>query len=70
MRKIKMMALAMGLAVTAMMQANTSAADLTCEEKCRREYEACQVICSQNPCLVSCEFGYNICINRNCGSES
>jgi hypothetical protein len=69
MRKLKMMALAMGLAVTAMMQASTGAADLTCEEKCREEYEACQIFCSKNPCLVPCEFGYNICI-RNCGSES
>lgn len=69
MRKIKMMALAFGLAVTAMMQPSTGAADLTCEEKCREQYRQCQIICSKNPCLVSCEFGYNICIN-NCGSES
>ncbi len=68
MRKIKMLALAMGLAVTAMMQPSTGAADLTCEERCRREFEACQIFCSKNPCLVPCEHGYNVCI-RECGSE-
>ena len=69
MQKIKMMALALGLAVTAMMQASTGSAALTCEEQCREDYRRCQVICSKNPCLVSCEYNYNICLN-NCGSES
>jgi len=66
MRKIKMLALAMGLAFTAL-QASSSAA-ITCEENCRVEYRRCQVICSKNPCLVSCEFGLQNCLN-NCGSE-
>jgi hypothetical protein len=69
MRKIKMLALAMGLAFTAMQASNGNAATTTCEEKCRAEYEQCQVICSKNPCLVSCDFGLRICLN-NCGSES
>ncbi|HKI01861.1 MAG TPA: hypothetical protein VKK31_07780 [Thermoanaerobaculia bacterium] len=69
MRKIKFMALAMGLTVTAMMQARNGAADLTCEERCREEYARCVVFCSKTPCFVPCEYGYNICLN-NCGSES
>jgi hypothetical protein len=69
MRKIKMMGLAMGLAVAAMMQANNSSAGLTCEQQCRADYEQCQIICSKNPCFVPCEYNYNICLN-NCGSES
>ena len=69
MRKIKFLALAMGLAVTAMMQAKNGAAATTCEEQCRQDYQRCQVICSKNPCLVSCEYNLNICLNR-CGSES
>lgn len=70
MRKIKMLGLAMGLTVAAMMQATTGAANdvPTCEDRCRAEYEACQVFCSRNPCLVPCEYGYNICL-RNCGTE-
>jgi len=67
MRKIKMLALAMGLAFTALQASNGAAA--TCEENCRAEYEQCQVICSKNPCLVSCDFGLRICLS-NCGSES
>jgi hypothetical protein len=69
MRKIKMLALAMGLAVAAMMQANTGAAATTCEQRCLEQYRQCQIICSKNPCIVSCEYNYNICLN-NCGSES
>lgn len=67
MRKIKMMALAMGLAVTAMMQAGNSDAALTCEQQCRADYNQCQVICSKNPCFVPCEYNYNVCLG-NCGS--
>ena len=69
MRKIKMMGLAMALTVTAMMQASTGAADLTCERRCFEQYRQCQVECSKNPCLISCDFLYNRCLN-NCGSES
>ena len=69
MRKIKMMALAMGLAVAALMQANTGAAATTCEDRCFEQYRQCRIICSKNPCIVSCEYNYNVCLN-NCGSES
>ena len=71
MRKIKMMALAMGLAltaITAMMQPSPGAADLTCEARCREEYEACEIFCSKNPCLISCDYGLRVCLDR-CGSE-
>ncbi|HEX9943514.1 MAG TPA: hypothetical protein VGG03_15990 [Thermoanaerobaculia bacterium] len=67
MRKIKMMALAMGLGFTAMYASNGSAAT-QCEIDCRRQYNQCQVICSKNPCLVSCEYNLQICLD-NCGSE-
>lgn len=67
MRKIKLMALALGLAFSAMYTADGSATT-QCEIDCRRQYEQCKVICSKNPCLVSCEFNLNICLN-NCGSE-
>jgi hypothetical protein len=70
MRKIKMLALAMGLAFTALQAGSSSANEIpTCQLRCRAEYEQCQVICSKTPCLVSCDFGLRICLN-NCGSES
>ncbi len=68
MRKIKMLILAMGLAVTAM-QTGQSAAGTACEEKCYKEYEECKVFCSTTPCFVPCEIPLRICLN-NCGSES
>lgn len=67
MRKFKMMALAMGLAFTAL-QASEGAAATRCEIECYRDYEQCLVICSKNPCLVSCETVLQLCLN-NCGSE-
>ena len=66
--KIKMMALALGLGMTAMMAGNT-AADAPCEKQCQVEYEQCKVFCSKNPCFVACETSYGFCLD-NCGSES
>lgn len=68
MRKIKMLALAMGL-VTAALAAKSGAAVTRCEYDCRVQYDRCQIECSKNPCFVSCETVLNICLN-NCGSES
>jgi hypothetical protein len=69
MRKIRMMALAMGLVFTALQASNGMAADTTCEDKCYEEYRACQIFCSTTPCFVPCEIPLRICLN-NCGSES
>ena len=68
MRKIKMMALAMGLTITAL-QAGNSAASTTCEDKCYEEYRECQIFCSKTPCFVPCEIPLRICLD-NCGTES
>lgn len=67
--KIKMVALALGLGVTAMMQAGNSNAAPSCEKQCQIEYEQCKVFCSKNPCFVACETTYEICLN-DCGSDS
>lgn len=68
MSKIKMLTLAMVLACTAL--ATRSGSAITqCEADCRTQFDQCQVICSKNPCFVSCQYLYNICLN-NCGSES
>jgi hypothetical protein len=68
MRKIKWMALGLGLVFTAL-HSNGAAAESRCEIECRRQYAQCLIICSKNPCLVSCETVLQICLN-NCGSES
>ena len=66
-KKMIMLALALGLA-TAALTAGNSSAGTQCEVDCRTQYDQCQVICSKTPCLVSCEFNLNRCLN-NCGSE-
>jgi hypothetical protein len=68
MRKIKMLALAMGLAFIAM-QTTNSAASTTCEDRCYKEYRECQVFCSKTPCFVPCEIPLQSCLS-NCGIES
>ncbi|MFL6196599.1 MAG: hypothetical protein ACJ75H_20625 [Thermoanaerobaculia bacterium] len=68
MRKIKMLALATAL-VAGALASRTTAAETTCEANCRADYGRCQVICSKNPCFVSCETVLNACLG-NCGSAS
>jgi hypothetical protein len=68
MRKIKMLTLASALVVGALVSGTTSA-ETTCEAQCRADYGRCQVICSKNPCFVSCETVLNACLS-NCGSAS
>ena len=66
-KKMMLMVLALGMATTALM-AGTSSAASQCELDCRAQYVQSQRICSKNPCLVSCEFNLNRCLN-NCGTE-
>ena len=47
--KLKMMGLALGLGLTAMMQANDSNADPVCEQQCFVDYQQCQEFCSRKP---------------------
>jgi hypothetical protein len=61
MRKIKMMALALGLTGLAL-TANTSSAAPTCEAQCLANNGRCQQICRQNPCLISCEDQLRFCL--------
>lgn len=68
MRKIKMLALTIAL-VAGALASRTTAAESTCEAACRADYARCQVVCSKNPCFVSCETVLNACLT-NCGSAS
>lgn len=67
MRKVMLLGLAMGLSFMAA-QTNEAVA-VTCQEQCKIDYVQCRVICDKNPCLVSCDFLLNRCLN-NCGTES
>ena len=64
MRKMKLMALAMGLSFLALHAGDSAAA--TCEEDCQAGYRRCLVICSKNPCLISCEDQLQYCL-AGCG---
>ena len=33
-----------------------------CEAQCVADFFQCQRICSRNPCLVSCEFLFDLCV--------
>lgn len=61
MRKVKLMALALGLCFLAL-QAGDSAAETPCERECRAGYQQCLIICSKNPCLISCEDQLSYCL--------
>lgn len=68
MRKFKMLALAMALAFVASLS-STPAAAVSCETQCHQGYRQCLIICSKNPCLISCEDQLRYCLN-GCGSSS
>ena len=64
MRKIKMLAFALGL--TALAFTANSGAAATCEQQCYADQPACKRICSKNPCLISCEDQLCYCL-QGCG---
>jgi hypothetical protein len=64
MRKLTMLALAMGLSLMAF-NADRSAAAPSCEQQCQQDYVQCQQICSKNPCVVSCDTPLQSCLS-NC----
>lgn len=67
MRKVMLLATAMGLSFLAF-QSNNAVA-VTCEEQCKIDDIACHEICDYNPCFVACETLLDRCL-KNCGSES
>ena len=67
MRKIKMLALALGMTALAFTANSGSAA--TCEQQCYADQPACKRICSKNPCLISCEDQLCFCL-QGCGGST
>jgi len=61
MNKIKLLAFAMGLSLMAL-TAGRSAAEPTCQEQCQINYGQCQQVCSENPCLISCDSQLQYCL--------
>jgi hypothetical protein len=68
MKNLKFLALGLGLSFLAL-HADRGTAATTCEKDCWDGYRQCQVVCSKNPCLISCEDQVQYCLN-GCGSES
>ena len=68
MRNFKLLALGLGLSFLAL-HADRGTAATTCEQQCWANYQQCQVVCSKNPCLISCEDQVQYCLN-SCDSES
>jgi len=64
MRKVKLLAFAMGLSLMAL-NAESGKADPSCQQQCQMSYVQCQQICSKNPCFVSCDTNLQNCL-ANC----
>ena len=62
MKSIKLLALAMGLSLMAL-TAGRGAAEPTCQEQCQINYGHCQEVCSQNPCIISCDTALQSCLS-------
>ena len=62
MKRITTLAFAMGLSLMAA-QVKTSAADPPCQVQCQQNYDQCQTICSQNPCIISCDTALQSCLS-------
>lgn len=62
MKRMTLLAFAMGLSMMAM-QVKTSAADPACQAQCQDNYRQCQVTCTENPCLISCDTQLQACLS-------
>jgi hypothetical protein len=61
MKNAKRIAFALGL--TLALQANRGGAATTCAKQCDDNYKQCQQVCSQNPCLISCDSQLQYCLS-------
>lgn len=62
MRKIKLLAFAMGLSLMAL-HAGRGVAASACEKQCNDNYDHCQQVCSENPCFISCDTQLQACLS-------
>jgi hypothetical protein len=62
MKKIKLLAFAMGLSLMAL-HADRGTAAPTCQKQCEDNYKQCQQTCSENPCIVSCDTALDSCLS-------
>jgi hypothetical protein len=65
--RIKLLGFAMGLSLMAL-HADRGAAASNCQGQCQANYNQCQMVCSQNPCLVSCDTQLQDCLS-GCSSN-
>jgi hypothetical protein len=67
MKNFKLLVFGLGLSSLAL-HADRGAAASSCEQQCQINYERCQVTCSQNPCIISCDSQHQYCLD-SCGSN-
>lgn len=61
MRKVKLLAFAMGLSLMAL-TASRGTAGPTCQQQCQMNNAQCQQVCNKNPCFVSCDTNLQNCL--------
>jgi hypothetical protein len=62
MKRITTLAFAMALSMMALHANRSTAAASSCQSDCQSGYQQCQITCSQNPCLVSCDTQLQDCL--------
>jgi hypothetical protein len=60
--RTKLLGLAMGLSLLALHTGRATAAS-ACQAQCQANYDQCQMVCSQNPCFVSCDTELQACLS-------
>jgi hypothetical protein len=68
MKNLKLLALGLGLSFLAL-HADRGGAATTCEQQCYANDRQCRIICSKNPCLISCDDQLRFCL-QGCNSSS
>ena len=68
MKNLKLLVLGLGLSFLAL-HADRGTAATTCEQQCYINNQQCQITCSKNPCLISCDQQLQYCLD-SCNSGS
>ncbi len=66
MKKVRLLAMSMLLllvSVTSFASPPPFTPSNSCEAQCLVDFRSCDRICSENPCLVSCEFLLDLCLS-------
>jgi hypothetical protein len=62
MKNLKWLVFGLGLSFMAL-HGQRGTAVTPCQADCQSNYQQCQVTCSQNPCLISCDTELRACMS-------